>query len=161
MKIHHLLRPPPVALLLNSTLPHILRVAAVAILNCWMASMCSNVRHARECMIARFHPPPSPKRDLVGWWEKKKWREKNGDEKWKNCYVALPPVSQNPSKRPTLIWRSLRNAPRTPNCPTFWCTPPTSEHKKTVKTSYGIGKKKNTKPVPWLDFHSLYQGLWS
>ena len=72
-EIHHLLRPPPVALLLNST--HILRVAAVAILNCWMASMCSNVRHARECMIARFHP--SPLRKEIWWVDEKK----NGEKK--------------------------------------------------------------------------------
>ena len=76
MKIHHPLGPPPVALLLNSTLPHILRVAAVAILNCWMASMCSNVRHARECMIARFHP--SPLRKEIWWVDEKK---KNGEKK--------------------------------------------------------------------------------
>ena len=76
MKIQLLLRPPPVALLLNSTLPHILRVAAVAILNCWMASMCSNVRHARECMVAQFHPLPLRKE--IWWVDEKK---KNGEKK--------------------------------------------------------------------------------
>ena len=117
MKIHHLLRPPPVALLLNSTLPHILRVAAVAILNCWMASMCSNVRHARECMIARFHP--SPLRKEIWWVDEKK---KMARKKWRRevkkllrCTPSNIPKSVKETHTHLAIFTQRTMNPKLPN----------------------------------------------